>query len=58
MTDATNSPTGPLPELVFVLSLLGFSLSLFVTPNMQDLATILSITPELPATVAYGCSNM
>ncbi|KAK4704865.1 hypothetical protein P7C70_g1339, partial [Phenoliferia sp. Uapishka_3] len=49
---------GPLPLFIFFLVILGFSLSFFLTPTMQDLSIVVASTPGLPASAAYGCFNM
>ncbi|KAM0748071.1 MFS general substrate transporter [Meredithblackwellia eburnea MCA 4105] len=49
---------GPLPLFIFFLVILGFSLSFFLTPTMQDLSVVVALTPGLPSTAAYGCFNM
>lgn len=49
---------GPLPLFIFFLVILGFSLSFFLTPTMQDLSVVIAMTPGLPSTAAYGCFNM
>ncbi|KAI5475475.1 MFS multidrug transporter [Pseudohyphozyma bogoriensis] len=49
---------GPLPLFIFFLVLFGFSMSMFLTPVTHDLSIVVSQTPGLPATAAYGMFNM
>ncbi|ORY87390.1 major facilitator superfamily domain-containing protein [Leucosporidium creatinivorum] len=49
---------GPLPLFIFFLVLLGISLSSFLTPVTHDLSVVVSETPGLPSTYAYGIFNM
>ncbi|KAK4704320.1 hypothetical protein P7C70_g1898, partial [Phenoliferia sp. Uapishka_3] len=55
---STLTIRAPLPAFIFLIAMLDVSLASFNAPNSKDLSDIISCSPGLSSTTAYGISNL